>query len=204
MPSKKALETKQKFVSDLAADFKDAQSIVFADYLGLTVEQDTNMRAVLRKADVSYQVVKNTLSSRALKEAGFDGLDTFLTGPTAIAYSTKDMISPAKTIKEFADKHEKFGIKGGMLDGKPISAEEVANLARIPGREVLYGQLVFTLLSPITSLAIALNAILEKQQGPTEPDQPEPETSVQEQQEAEKPAEAVESTEAAVAETPKE
>lgn len=165
MPSKKALETKQKFVADLAADFKDAQSIVFADYLGLTVEQDTTMRAALRKADVEYQVVKNTLSSRALKEAGFDGMDAFLAGPTAIAYSKKDMIIPAKTIKEYADKFDKFTIKGGMLEGKAISADEVNSLAKIPGRDVLYGQLVFTLVSPIASLAIVLNAIREKMDG---------------------------------------
>lgn len=165
MPSKKALETKQKFVADLAADIKDAQSIVFADYLGLTVEQDTTMRAALRKADVAYQVVKNTLSSRALKDAGFDGMDAFLAGPTAIAYSKKDMIQPAKTIKEYADKFDKFTIKGGMLEGKAISADEVNSLAKIPGRDVLYGQLVFTLVSPIASLAIVLNAIREKMDG---------------------------------------
>lgn len=170
MPSKKALESKQKFVADLAADFKDAQSIVFADYLGLTVEQDTAMRAALRKADVEYQVVKNTLSSRALKEAGFDGMDSFLAGPTAIAYSKQDMIQPAKTIKEYADKFDKFSIKGGMLEGKAISAEEVNSLAKIPGRDVLYGQLVFTLVSPIASLAVVLNAIREKMEGGSEAD----------------------------------
>ena len=75
MPSKKVLKAKQKIVADLAAEFKQAQAIVFADYRGLTVEQDTNLRAAMRKAGVSYQVVKNSMSSRALTESGYEGLE---------------------------------------------------------------------------------------------------------------------------------
>ena len=98
MPSQKVLDAKKEIVAGLTDEFKSAQSIVFADYRGLTVEQDTAMRSALRKAGVSYQVVKNTLSGRALKDAGFDGVDSMLKGPTAIAYSTSDIVAAAKEI----------------------------------------------------------------------------------------------------------
>lgn len=162
MPSKKVLKAKKKIVADLADEFKQAQAMVFADYRGLTVEQDTNLRAALRKANVNYQVIKNTMSSRALAEAGFEGLDEVLKGPTAIAYSKDDVIAPAKVIKEFADKFDKLNIKGGTLEGKSIDLNDINRLASIPPVEVLYGQVVCGLISPIAGLAILLNAIKEK------------------------------------------
>lgn len=162
MPSQKVLEAKREVVAGLSNEFKQAQSIVFADYRGLTVEQDTAMRTALRKAGVKYQVVKNTLSSRALKDTGIEGLDELLKGPTAIAYSTKDVVVAAKVVKEFADKFDKLTIKGGVLEGKAIQAADVVQLAKIPSKEVLYGQVVFGLIAPIASLAIILNAVREK------------------------------------------
>ena len=162
MPSQKVLEAKREVVAGLCNEFKQAQSIVFADYRGLTVEQDTAMRTALRKAGVKYQVVKNTLSSRALKDTGIEGLDELLKGPTAIAYSTKDVVIAAKVVKEYADKFDKLTIKGGVLEGKAIQAAEVVQLAKIPSKEVLYGQVVFGLIAPIASLAIILNAVREK------------------------------------------
>ena len=162
MPSKKVLAAKQQVVAGLVDEFKQAQSIVFADYRGLTVEQDTAMRTALRKAGITYQVVKNTLSGRAFKEIGIEGADSVLNGPTAIAYSKEDVVTTAKVVKEYADKYDKLSIKGGVLEGKLIDVETVKRLASIPGKDVLYGQLVFGLVSPITMLAIALNAIREK------------------------------------------
>lgn len=162
MPSQKVLDAKKEVVAGLVDEFKQAQSIVFTDYRGLTVQQDTAMRAALRKAGVSYQVVKNTLSGRALKSIGVNGLDEMLKGPTAIAYSSQDVVSAAKIVKEYADKYEKLSIKGGVLEGKVISANDVNQLAQIPSKDVLYGQLVFGLISPIAKLAIILNAIKEK------------------------------------------
>ncbi len=121
MPSKKVLESKQQIVADLTAEFKDAQAMVFADYRGLTVEQDTQLRSAMRKAGVSYKVIKNSLSSRAMKEAGYEGLDEILKGPTAIAYSKEDVIAPAKVIKEFAGKYDKLEINTESIeDMEPI------------------------------------------------------------------------------------
>ncbi len=162
MPSTKILKAKKEIVTGLAKEFSGAKTIVLAEYLGLTVAQDTAMRTNFRKAGIHYKVIKNTLSSRAMKEAGIEGLDELLTGPIAIAYSTEDVIAPAKAIKEFADKFDKFKIKGGVMDGQVISVEEVVRLAAIPPREVLYGQVVSGLISPIAGLAMILNAIAEK------------------------------------------
>ena len=165
MPSKKVLEAKQDIVNTLAEDFGQAQSIILAEYRGLTVAEYTELRATLRKAGVKYQVIKNSLSFRAMEKAGLTGLDEVLKGPTAIAFSKDDMISPAKLLKEYAGKHTHLKLKGGVLEGKVITLEEVERLASIPSQEVLYGQLVFTLLSPLTSLAVVLNAIKEKMEG---------------------------------------
>jgi len=162
MPSTKILNTKKEIVAGLVKEFAGAKTIVLAEYLGLTVAQDTSMRANLRKAGIHYKVIKNTLSSRALKDAGIEGLDEMLSGPTAIAYSTDDVVAPAKALKEYADKFEKFKLKGGVMEGKVISLEEVIRLAAIPSREVLYGQVVSGLISPIAGLAMILNAIAEK------------------------------------------
>lgn len=162
MPSKKVLKAKQKIVSDLAEKFKQAQILVFADYRGLTVAEDTEMRTEMRKAGVTYKVIKNTLSLRALEAAGYTGVDEFLTGPTAVAYSNDDVIAPAKIIKQFSDKHNELQIKGGIYEGNVVSEAEIKKLASIPSQEVLYGQLVFGLISPVASLAMLLNAVREK------------------------------------------
>jgi large subunit ribosomal protein L10 len=164
MPSKKVLDEKKKIVEGLSQEFKRAQAIVVADYRGLTVDQDTAMRAALRKGGVTYRVVKNTLSGLAMKDAGIRGTENLLKGPTALAYSTQDVVSAAKIIKEYADKYEKLTIRGGVLEGKVISAGDIERLARIPSKEVLYSQIVFGLLAPIASLTRMMQAILEQKE----------------------------------------
>jgi len=170
MPSQKILDAKKAVVSALVADFKDAKSFVFADARGLTVLQDTTMRAELRKNNVKYQVIKNTTSAIIFKELGVEGLEEVFKGPTAIAYSKEDAIVSAKFMKQFADKFDKLSLKGGVIDGKALSATDVNALATIPSKEVLYGQLVYTLISPITKLAVALNAIAEKNSPEAQPE----------------------------------
>ena len=162
MPSKKILEAKQGVVSSLVTEFKEAKSFVFADARGLTVLQDTAMRADLRKNNVSYQVIKNTTLQLVFKDLGIEGLEDVFKGPTAVAFSKEDMIAPAKFMKQYADKYDKLNLKGGVLEGKAISIDDVNALASIPSKEVLYGQIVYGLISPITKLAMLLNAIVEK------------------------------------------
>lgn len=165
MPSEKILNAKKDVVAALVADFKDAKSFVFVDARGLTVLQDTAMRADFRKNNLKYQVIKNTTLSIVFKDLGVEGAADQFKGPTAIAYSTEDMIAPAKLMKQYADKFDKLSIKGGVLEGKVISAADVEALASIPSKEVLYSQLVYTLISPITKLAMAIKAIAEKSEG---------------------------------------
>ena len=167
MPSEKILHAKKDIVAALVADFKNAQSFVFVDARGLTVLQDTAMRADLRKNNVKYQVIKNTTLSIIFKELGIEGAADHFKGPTAIAFSTEDMIAPAKLMKQYADKFDKLSIKGGVLEGKAISTADVEALASVPSKEVLYSQLVYTLISPITTLAMAVTAIAEKSEGVT-------------------------------------
>ena len=165
MPSEKILNAKKDVVAALVADFKDAKSFVFVDARGLTVLQDTAMRADFRKNNLKYQVIKNTTLSIVFKDLGVEGAADQFKGPTAIAYSTEDMIAPAKLMKQYADKFDKLSIKGGVLEGKVISAADVEALVSIPSKEVLYSQLVYTLISPITKLAMAIKAIAEKSEG---------------------------------------
>lgn len=162
MPSNKILAGKKDVVSELVEELKSAQSVLVADHRGLTVKQDTDLRNALRKENVVYKVVKNTLVSIAAKEAGLTGMDTLFVGPTAIAYSKTDAVAPAKVLQPFADKIEAFSIKGGSMDNTLLSVVDVKALASIPPRETLYAQVVCAIASPISGLAMILNAVREK------------------------------------------
>ena len=162
MPSEKILEAKKKIVADLVASYKEAQSFVFVDARGLTVEQDTALRTEMRKNGVNYKVVKNTTLNLVFKELGIEGLDEMFKGPTAVAYSTEDMMAPAKVSKKFADEFEKLSIKGGIIEGKVATVAEVEALAAVPSKDVLLSQIVYALLFPITKLAMLTKATAEK------------------------------------------
>ena len=162
MPSNKILEQKKQVVQELTEKVKSAQSIVLADYRGLTVEQDTALRNALRAAGVEYRVVKNTLTSFAMKENGLEGLDPFLNGPTAMALSSTDVVAPAKVLAEFAKKFEKLELKAGVVEGKVVDVSVIQTLAELPSREVLIARVLGSLNAPITGLAVALNAIAEQ------------------------------------------
>lgn len=175
MPSEKTLQLKKEVVSEISGKIKAAKSIVLADYRGLTVEQDTELRNALRKAGVEYKVVKNTLTSLAMKENGLGEMDAFLSGPTSIAMSDSDMIAPAKVMSEYARKFEKLELKAGVVEGKVVDVDGIKTLAELPPREVLIARVLGGLNAPITGLvnvlngnirglAIVLNAIAEKKQ----------------------------------------
>lgn len=162
MPNKKILNEKMGTVKGLAEEFKSAQTLLVADYRGLTVSQDTDLRNALRKEKVTYKVVKNSLAAFAAKEAGIEGMESLFVGPTAIAYSTTDVIAPAKVLQQYADKIEAFSIKGGTMNSRILTAVDVKALASIPPKEVLYAHLVSAIASPITGFVMLLNAIREK------------------------------------------
>ena len=127
------------------------------------------MRRKLRENNVDYSVVKNTLLRFAINNSGLSELDSLLNGTTSLAVSADDPVAPAKIIKEYADKlNGRFEIKGGFMDGKVISLDEVNALASIPALPVLQAQVLGTMLAPITSFAVVIKAIAEKLGGPVE------------------------------------
>ena len=162
MPSAKALESKKQIVADLAAKLKDAPSAVIVNYTGITVADDTKLRAELRKAGVEYAVMKNTLTKRACEEVGYGELASALEGMTAIAIAGSDAVAPAKILKSYADKVERFELKAGFCDGKVLDKDGVAALASIPSKEVLIAKMLGSLQGPLSGLAVALQAIIDK------------------------------------------
>ena len=162
--SKEAIEQKAQQVEEIVEKVKKSKSIVLVDYRGLTVAQDTEMRVSMRQAGVDYKVLKNRLVLRALNNCGFDGFEKVLEGPTAVAFGYEDAVAPAKIVADTVAKtNNKIAIKGGIIEGKQASAEEVNALSKIPAKPVLVGQLLGMLTSPMRSLAVALSEIAKKQ-----------------------------------------
>ena len=165
MPSKIILEKKQAEVEALVEKLQNSVSGVLVQYQGITVEDDTKMRAALRNAGVDYAVIKNSITGRACDQVGFSDMKAHLEGMTAIAISKNDPIAPAKILKEYDDKVESFKIKAGYIDGKVVDADTVMQLASIPPKEVLLGKLLGSLKSPLCKLCAVLNAKVEKDGG---------------------------------------
>ena len=146
-------------VAEIVDSFNDAAGAVLTEYRGLTVKQLQELRRSLGE-NANYAVVKNTLTKIAAKEAGVDGLDDLLTGPTAIAFLNGDVVEAAKGLRDFAKANPALVIKGGFLDGKPIDAAEVAKLADLESREVLLGKLAGAMLASLSQAVYLLNAPL--------------------------------------------
>ena len=163
MPSTSVLGQKQQIVVDLTAKLKASTAGVLVNYSGISVADDTALRKEFREAGVEYTVVKNTMLRFAAKNAGLEGLDSFLEGTTAIATSKDDAISPAKIAVKFAEKIKKsFEIKAGFMDGKVLDIAKVVELGKLPSKEQLIGQLLSVLIADIRGMAVALNAIAEQ------------------------------------------
>ncbi len=161
--STETMKAKEQIVSDYAEKIKAAKSFVIVDYRGLTVAEDTDLRRELRSNNVEYKVVKNRLALRAIEKAGYTGLDNELTGPTAIAISTEDPVAPAKILVAASKKNNKLEVKGGMVEGKVMTVNELASVATIPSKPQLIAQLLGMLQSPVRGLAVALSEIAKKQ-----------------------------------------
>ena len=168
MPNAKVLESKKTVVDALSEKIQNATSAVFVDYKGITVAEDTELRAECRKNDVEYAVVKNTLLRFAFNNVGLNELDEQLNGTTALAVAS-DPVAPARVIADYAKKlNGKFEIKGGFMDGKVVDMATINALAAIPALPVLQAQVLGTMLAPITSLACVLKQIAEKDGAPAE------------------------------------
>ena len=168
MPSEKILEQKKAVVADLSDKMSRAASGVLVKYQGITVADDTKLRADLRKAGVEYTVIKNSLIGRAADIAGLGEIKSELDGMNALALSYDDPIAPAKILKEYADKIECFELRGGFLDGAVVDVKVVEELAKTPSKEVLLGRMLGSLMGPLTGLAVGLQAVIDKNGAPAE------------------------------------
>ena len=167
MPNAKVLSEKQAIVASLTEKLQGAAAGVLVDYKGITVSEDTALRAELRKNNVEYAVVKNTLLRFAVNNCGMNELDDLLNGTTSLAICNDDPVAPARIVNDFAKKlGDRFTIKGGFMDGKVMPLNEVMALAEIPPIPVLRAQVLGTMLAPISGLACVLKQIAEKQGAP--------------------------------------
>ena len=165
MPNAKVLESKKAVVEALSGKIKEATSVVFVDYKGITVAQDTELRKQFREAGVEYSVVKNTLTRFATKENGYD-FDKVLNGTTAMASTTGDPIAPARIVCEFAKKNKNIlSIKGGIVEGSVLTADQLNGFGELPSKDALVAQVLGTFLAPISSLAFVLDQIRMQKDG---------------------------------------
>lgn len=159
MATEKVIAQKQEEVTKLAEEIKSAKLVLITDYRGITVEDVTSLRNDLRKTNATYKVIKNNITKRALDANGENSLDNLLEGPVAIVIGQEDYLAPAKAVYKFTKDHDFYKIKGGVIDGKIMSADEIIELAKLPSREELLAKLAGALLGNITKLAIALDQV---------------------------------------------
>ena len=162
MASENVLKQKEEEVKKLAEKLKEAKVILLTDYRGINVADVTKLRTDLRNVNSEYKVIKNNIIKRALDVNGESGLNDLLEGPTALIIGTEDYLEPSKVIYNFSKDNEFYKIKGGIIDGKVMTAEEIITLAKLPSRQELMAKLAGALLGNITKLAVALDAVREQ------------------------------------------
>lgn len=164
MANKNIIEAKQGQVDALKARIEGSVAGVLVDYRGITVAEDTKLRKELREAGVHYAVIKNNIMRRAAQDTGYAALAESMTGTTAFALSEEDPIAAAKILQKFADDSKgKFTIKAGFMENEVLDAAGVERVAKLPGKTELLTMLCMALNGNIRGLAVALNAVVEKQ-----------------------------------------
>ena len=159
MASDVVLKQKEEVVKSLAEKMKNSKIILLTDYRGINVSDVTKLRANLRDTKAEYKVIKNNIIKRALDSNGESGLDDLLEGPTALVMSEGDYLEPLKAIYAYAKENEFYKIKGGIIDGKVMTTEELITLAKLPSRQELLGMLAGALLGNISKVAVALDQV---------------------------------------------
>ena len=162
MPSAIVLESKKQAVAELSEKIKASCAGVLVEYSGVSVADDTALRAELRSNNVEYKVVKNTILGRAAKDAGIEGLDDVLNGTTALALSVEDPVAPARILKKFADAHKDFNIKSGFMDGAVTDLETINSLAMLPSKDILLATVCNAFNAPIAAFARVIQAVVDK------------------------------------------
>ncbi len=153
-------DQKQAAVKEIGERLQESNAVFAVDYRGISVPQAAELRTRLREADASFNVIKNRLAKRIIGESGAGALDEHLTGPTALTYIKGDAVIAAKAIADFTKEHDKLAYKGGIMDGEPLELEQFTVIARLPGVDVLHGQLVGLTAAPLTGLVRSLNGLI--------------------------------------------
>jgi large subunit ribosomal protein L10 len=152
---------KEAIIQDLAEQFRAAKSLLFADYRGLDVEALSELRRRCRDENVRFRVAKNTLSKLAMAEIGVHDADELLTGPTGLAISDEDELAAARVLVQFAKENDKLGVKGGVMEGRICSLDEVIALATLPPKDQLLAQLLATIESPLVDVIRAAETLVQ-------------------------------------------
>ncbi len=155
-------EQKAAVVEEVATQIKEAEAVFAVDYRGISVPQAADLRIKLNDAGARFRVVKNSLTELAADQAGADSLKELLEGPTAFTFVSAegDVALAAKALAQFRREHDVLEFKGGIMNGDPLSADEIGSISRLPALDVLHGQLVGVIASPITGLVRVLNALI--------------------------------------------
>jgi large subunit ribosomal protein L10 len=153
-------EQKAVAIEEIAAHIDESHAIFAVDYRGISVPQVAELRAKLRDADATFTVVKNSLTERAADQAGAETLKDYLAGPTALTFVRGDAATAAKAIADYARVTQLLPFKGGVMDGDSLDVEQLRSLSRLPSRQVLYGQLVGVVASPVGGLVRTLSALV--------------------------------------------
>ena len=159
MANEKNINLKKEQVAKLAEEMKEAKLVLLVDYRGINVSDVTNLRTSLRNVNAKYSVIKNNITKRALGECNLEGLDDQLEGPTAVIMTNDDYLEATKIIYKFSKENDYYKIKGGVIEGKVMTAEEIITLAKLPSRHDLLSMLAGGLLANISKFAVALEQV---------------------------------------------
>lgn len=158
------IDQKKQVVEEISEKLRNSATTIVVDYRGLNVSEVTELRKQLREAGVEFKVYKNTMIRRATAETDLTGIDEFLTGPTAVAFSNEDVIAPAKVLYKFAKDHKDLEIKTGIIEGQVATVDQINALAELPSREGLLSMLLSVLQAPIRNIALAVKAVAEQKE----------------------------------------
>ena len=164
LASEKIIKQKEEQVEKLAEKMKNASIVLLTEYRGINVLDDTQLRKNIRNVNAEYIVIKNNITKRALNKLGITDLDDKLVGPTAVVISNEEYLPALKAIYGFSKNNDFYKIKGGVLEGKVTSVDELITLAKLPSREELIAKLAGCLLANISKLAATLDAVREKKE----------------------------------------
>ena len=178
MANKSIIAVKEEKVKSLSEEITKSKLILLVDYRGTNVADDTKLRKDLREANGISKVVKNNILKRALDADKLNDFDKEIVGPTAVILAEEDYLAPLKVVYKFSKDHENYAIKGGYIDGKAMSIDEIIELAKLPSREELLSKLAGSLLQTIAKTAIALDQVRIKKEAEEGADAPKAEETV--------------------------